>query len=60
MLAAYCPAHGATLLLSESRIRRLANTPRGIELLLECYCGQPIEMLTGRRAEKTRAHAAVI
>lgn len=52
MIAAYCPGHHATLLFSESRIRGLFNTPIGIELFLECYCGERIEILTGRTADE--------
>ena len=47
MLDAYCPNCDAVYLYSLSRIRGLANSPLGIELTLECYCGRIIEVLTG-------------
>ncbi len=52
MLAAYCPRDDATWLFSETRIRALANTPIGIEVRLECYCGEQIEFLTGITADE--------
>jgi len=47
MFDAYCPACRAVSLYGISRIRGLVNSPIGIELTLECHCGQIINVLTG-------------
>jgi hypothetical protein len=54
MFAAYCPRHGAEVLLTERRIRRLRNTDHGIVLELECYDGERLVIVTGRRAGRAR------
>lgn len=51
MYAPYCPRHGSRVLLSWPRLRWLENTPEGIELTFECYCGEHVEVLTGRLAD---------
>jgi len=48
MLSAYCPRHEATLLFSTSSIVSMKNTPLGIEIVLRCFCGEHLEVLTGR------------
>jgi hypothetical protein len=47
MLSAYCPRHGSTVLYSPSSITGIRNTPLGIEVTIECYCGELIEVLSG-------------
>ncbi|MGH8870051.1 MAG: hypothetical protein ACRDYU_18940 [Actinomycetes bacterium] len=48
MLAAYCPRHDSSVLFTESRISRLRNTAAGIEVELDCYCGEHLRLLRGR------------
>jgi hypothetical protein len=50
MFAAHCPEHGSEVLLPFSRLRCLRNTPLGIELAFECWCGASLEILTGYSA----------
>jgi hypothetical protein len=55
MFAIDCPRHRTTMLVSERRIRALRNTPTGIELDVECYCGHVQSIKTGRRHATTAA-----
>jgi hypothetical protein len=49
-LVAYCPLHGCQVLLGLTCIRRLANLAPGVFALeLECYDGQQLVVLTGKR-----------
>jgi len=48
VLTAYCPHHDATLLFQVSRIDVLRNTPRGIEVEMNCYCGEHLLLRRGR------------
>lgn len=48
MLAAYCPRHAGTVLFSESRIGSLRNTSHGVEVELDCYCGEHLLLRRGR------------
>lgn len=50
MLTIYCPTHNSEVLVGPRRIRHLVNTPHGIELVVECYCGHRVDAVTGRRA----------
>lgn len=50
MFDVHCPVHDCTVLLPTSRLRGMANTERGIELVFECYDGALIEVVTGRTA----------
>jgi hypothetical protein len=50
MLAAHCPACDVTQLYSYSHIHSLHNTQRGIQLVMDCYCGERFTVLTGRGA----------
>lgn len=49
MFAIQCPTHDSEVLLTERRIRRMENTPRGIVMDVECYCGTRVLVRTGRR-----------
>jgi hypothetical protein len=44
---AYCPACGKVGLYGFSRLRGLENSTLGIELTIECYCGEILTVLTG-------------
>lgn len=48
MLAAHCPVCDVTQLYSYRHLRCLCNTPLGIEMVIDCYCGERFEQLTGR------------
>ncbi len=50
MFAIDCPTHGSRVLVTERRIRNLVNTPAGILLDVECWCGTHVQVLTGRNA----------
>jgi hypothetical protein len=52
MLTAYCPRHGARVILSERRVRAVHNTPDGIVLEVECHDGEHIMLVTGRAASE--------
>ena len=39
MFAVHCTTWDSTVLLSESSIMAMSNTPAGAELTLECHCG---------------------
>jgi len=47
MFDAYCPACRAVGLYGMSRLRGLTNSALGIELTLECHCGEILTVLTG-------------
>lgn len=55
MFVAHCPRHGSNVLLTERRIRKLYNTERGIFVVLECYDGEMLTVLTGRAATSAPA-----
>lgn len=48
MFDAHCPRCDAVRMLPISRLRSLVNSPLGIEVTLECYCGEVFELLLGR------------
>lgn len=48
MLAAFCPRHRGTVLFSESRISSMRNTSGGVEVELDCYCGEHLLIRRGR------------
>ncbi|MPZ87698.1 MAG: hypothetical protein GEU81_06395 [Nitriliruptorales bacterium] len=48
MFDAHCPRCNAIRLLPISRLRSLVNSPLGIEVTLECYCGAVFELLLGQ------------
>ena len=50
MFAIECPTHRSRVLVTESRIRNLRNTDRGILLDIECWCGTHVVLVTGRTA----------
>lgn len=50
MLTIYCPTHNSEVLVGPRRIRHLANTPQGVELVVECYCGRRVDVLACRHA----------
>lgn len=50
MFAVHCPRHGSRVLLSERRIRALHHTDNGIVIEAECYDGERVFVVTGRRA----------
>jgi hypothetical protein len=52
MFSAYCPRHRATMLFSTSSIESMTTTPLGIEVVVRCYCGERLEVLTGRPASE--------
>lgn len=58
MFSAHCPVCNGPVLLSWSRLRSLANTPLGIELAFDCWCGTRLEVLTGRTADEPVYDAA--
>lgn len=39
MFSAFCPRHGAAVLLGPSDIEALHNAPEGIEVVFRCSCG---------------------
>lgn len=45
-----CPTHGSRVLLSERRVRALANTERGVLVVVECWCGTHVRLRTGARS----------
>lgn len=49
MMFIACPIRGAEL-IPERRIRSLTNTPTGIEVSIDCYCGRQHRVRTGRLA----------
>ena len=49
MFEVHCPRHGTRVLLSEGRIRGIANTETGIVVAWRCWCGLEGETRTGRR-----------
>jgi hypothetical protein len=51
MFTVTCETHGGVVLLPESHITRLVNTPHGIELHWRCFCGTEGVELTGLLAE---------
>lgn len=53
MFAIECPRHRSRVLVPASRIRGLHNDPRGILLMLECWCGTLVTLRTGRRPAAT-------
>jgi DNA-directed RNA polymerase subunit RPC12/RpoP len=53
MFAIECPRHGHRVLVPETRIRGLHNTPRGIRLEIECWCGARVTVRTGRSRPAT-------
>lgn len=59
MYAPYCSRHGSRVLLSWPRLRWLENTAAGIELTFECYCGEHVEVLTGRLADAPPTEGAL-
>lgn len=50
MLLIHCPVRGDEL-IPQRRIRSLTNTPTGILVRLDCFCGNQHNVRTGRRAE---------
>jgi hypothetical protein len=52
MLTAYCPRHGARVILSERHIHSVHNTADGIVLEVECHDGERIMLVTGRAASE--------
>ena len=50
MFAIDCPSHGRQVLVTDRRIRSLANTDHGIVLDVECWCGTHVTLVTGRSA----------
>jgi hypothetical protein len=48
MISIDCPRHDARVLVGASRIRSFHNTPYGIYLSVDCYCGQRVAIATGR------------
>ncbi|CAN5858479.1 hypothetical protein BH18ACT7_BH18ACT7_18760 [soil metagenome] len=52
MMFIACPVRGDEL-IPERRIRSLTNTPTGIVLRVDCYCGQQHLVRTGRLAPAT-------
>jgi hypothetical protein len=55
MLIIECPTHGSQVLVTDRRIRSLANTDHGIVLDVECWCGTHVTVVTGRKAELANA-----
>ena len=53
MFLVHCPAHGGDVLLGVSRICGLVNVRGLIVVELECYDGERIRHLTGRRAHES-------
>ena len=54
MFAIYCPKHASRVLMTERHIRSMRNTPHGILLDVECYCGTHVTIRTGRKATAAR------
>jgi hypothetical protein len=50
MFTAYCPREAADVLLTYGRLRTMRNSPLGIELAFDCWCGEALEVLTGYAA----------
>ncbi len=50
MIFIACPVRGDEL-IPERRIHSLRNTPTGIVLRVDCYCGQQHSVRTGRLAQ---------
>lgn len=48
MFDTHCPGCKSFRLLPISRLRGLVNSPLGIEVTLECYCGEIFELLLGQ------------
>jgi len=55
MFVVSCPAHGRQSMVPETRIRHPRNTPPGIRLDVECWCGTRITIHTGRRRSRDPA-----
>jgi hypothetical protein len=45
-----CPHHGKRTIVPLDAIRSLENTPQGIVLEIECWCGGIVTVVTGRAA----------
>lgn len=58
MIAAFCPRHATTVLYSPSSIVALRNTPLGVEVVIECYDGELIEVLMGATTPEPALQAA--
>jgi hypothetical protein len=58
MFAFTCTACDTHRLVFPSQVRGVANTPHGIEVGFECWCGSRQTMLTGRGAHRQPARAA--
>jgi acetyltransferase-like isoleucine patch superfamily enzyme len=58
MFAIDCPSHGRQVLVTDRRIRSLANTDHGIVIDVECWCGTHVTLLTGRAAGDPAARLA--
>ena len=54
MFAVYCPLHRHRVLLGHGAIQSVTNTPDGVVLRWECYCGAVGTMRTGRRRARAR------
>jgi hypothetical protein len=52
MFSAYCPRHRSNVLLSEGQIRGLSNLDGSIVVDVECYDGERIRVVTGRRGRR--------
>ena len=55
MFEVHCPGHGGRVLLTSSRVRRVANTGGGIVISWRCWCGQDGTTTTGRRRSRPAA-----
>ena len=55
MFAIDCPTHKSQVLVTDRRIRSLANTDHGIVIDVECWCGTHVTLVTGRSAERAAA-----
>ncbi len=51
----WCPGCGRTVAYWPSQIRRLSNSPLGIEATVECTAGHCTEVLLGRAPRLSRA-----
>src|ERR687897_898282 len=65
MFSVYCPRHGSDVLLSESRINGLDNSPGDITVRWTCYCGDAAVAvgeagLTERLGPPGRAHGLTV
>jgi hypothetical protein len=48
MFALHCTTTDSTVLLSASSIVALRNAPAGIEVVLECHCGEHLTVVQPR------------